>query len=329
MLRSFQSITRFRVIIILGATLIFATLLVPGFLRINTLSLGLDRGASIGLIAIGMTVLLIARQIDLSVGSIFGLCGIIAVMLQPTLGVWPAAAVSVLAGAALGAINGILTVVFRINSLVATLATMLAFRAIAHWLTESQPVPGTDIMLSIMMSKVYMEVFTLRSMLFIGLILCLHVWLVWTVAGRNLFAVGSNPEAATASGISPDRTVFLSFIFAGILAGLAGTLQSLTTNTGSPMFGSEILVVIIAAVVVGGTRIEGGKGSALGTLGGVLTITALTTAMEFQSIPAYFQQVVMGSILILLLLLDRTIRQGPRHQGPRNQGPRNQGAPAI
>jgi len=204
--------------------------------------------------------------------------------------------------------------VFRINSLVATLATMLAFRAIAHWLTESQPVPGKDIMLSITMSTVFLEIFTIRSVLFVGLIVLLHCWLTLTVAGRNLFAVGSNPEAATASGISPDRTVFLSFIFAGVLAGMAGVLQSLTTNTGSPMFGSEILVVIIAAVVVRGTRIEGGKGSALGTLGGVLTITALTTAMEFQSIPAYVQQVVTGSILILLVVLDRTIRPRPRTQ---------------
>jgi ribose transport system permease protein len=314
MLGSLERLVRYRVFVILAATLIVAAFVVPGFLRLNTLALGLDRGASIGLIAIGMTVLLIARQIDLSVGSIFGLCGIIAVLLQPSIGVWPAAAVGVLAGAVLGAINGILTVVFRINSLVATLATMLAFRAIAHWLTESQPVPGAHIMLSIALSKVYVEIFTARAMLFVGLILCLHAWLTLTVAGRNLFAVGSNPEAATASGISPDRTVLLSFIFAGVLAGLAGVLQSLTTNTGSPMFGSEILVVIIAAVVVGGTRIEGGKGSALGTLGGVLTITALTTAMEFQSIPAYVQQVVMGSILILLVVLDRTIRPGPLSQ---------------
>ena len=314
---SLERLVRYRVFVILAATLIVATLVVPGFLRLNTVALGLDRGASIGLIAIGMTVLLIARQIDLSVGSIFGLCGIIAVMLQPSLGVWPAAVVGVAAGAVLGAINGILTVVFRINSLVATLATMLAFRAIAHWLTESQPVPGSDIMLSITLSRVYLEIFTLRAMLFVGFILCLHAWLTWTVAGRNLFAVGSNPEAATASGISPDRTVLMSFIFAGVLAGMAGVLQSLTTNTGSPMFGSEILVVIIAAVVVGGTRIEGGKGSALGTLGGVLTITALTTAMEFQSIPAYVQQVVMGSILILLVVLDRTIRPGPQaHAAP-------------
>lgn len=313
MLWIIERLVRFRVIVILGLTLLVAALYVPGFLRIGTLALGLDRGSSIGLLAIGMTVLLIARQIDLSVGSIFGLCAVIAVMLQPNLGVWPAAAAGMLAGAVLGAINGVLTVVFRINALVATLATMLAFRAIAHWLTQSQPVPGRDIMLSIRLSEVYLEIFSLRALLFVGLILLLHLWLNWTIAGRNLFAVGSNPEAASASGISPDRTILLAFVFAGTLAGLAGVLQGLITNTGSPMFGSEVLVVVIAAVVVGGTRIEGGKGSALGTLGGVLTITALTTAMEFQSIPAYVQQMVMGSILILLVVLDRTIR--PRQSG--------------
>ncbi|MEX4009357.1 ABC transporter permease [Neoaquamicrobium sediminum] len=305
-------LVRYRVAVILGLTLLVASLTVPGFLSVTTLSLGLDRSAAIGIIAIGMTVLLIARQIDLSVGSTFALAGITAVMLQPAIGIWPAALAGVLAGAAAGAFNGLLSVVFKVNALVATLATMLIFRSVAHWLTDSQPVPGTDIMLSLALSKIYFEIFTLRSALFVGSILLLHFWLTRTVAGRNLFAVGSNADAAEASGIAPGRTVFLAFVFAGTLAGVAGVLQSLTTNTGSPVFGAELIVTVIAAVVVGGTRIEGGRGSALGTLGGVLTIAALTTAMEFQSVPAYIQQVVAGLILILLVVLDRTVRPGPR-----------------
>lgn len=305
-------LVRYRVAVILGLTLLVASLTVPGFLSVTTLSLGLDRSAAIGIIAIGMTVLLIARQIDLSVGSTFALAGITAVMLQPAIGIWPAALAGVLAGAAAGAFNGLLSVVFKVNALVATLATMLIFRSVAHWLTDSQPVPGTDIMLSLALSKIYFEIFTPRSALFVGSILLLHFWLTRTVAGRNLFAVGSNADAAEASGIAPGRTVFLAFVFAGTLAGVAGVLQSLTTNTGSPVFGAELIVTVIAAVVVGGTRIEGGRGSALGTLGGVLTIAALTTAMEFQSVPAYIQQVVAGLILILLVVLDRTVRPGPR-----------------
>lgn len=304
-------ILRYRVGFILAATLALATLFVPGFFSVVTLGLGLDRAAAMGLVAIGLTVLLISGQIDLSGGAVFAVSGIVAVILQPSLGIWPAALAGVLAGALAGAINGFLVVKLGINSLVATLASMLVFRAIAHWLTDSQPVTGIDIMFSLTISQIFLEIFTLRSALFLVAILLLHFWLTYTVSGRNLFAVGSSAVAAEASGIDAKKIFFLGFVFASTLAGLAGVLQSLTTNTGSPVFGAELTVAVIAAVVVGGTRIEGGRGSALGTLGGILTIASLTTAMEFQSVPAYVQQVVSGLILILLVVLDRTIRSRP------------------
>ncbi|WP_248305839.1 ABC transporter permease subunit [Devosia psychrophila] len=171
-------------------------------------------------------------------------------------------------------------------------------------------------MFSVSLSQIYFDVFTIRSGLFLAGIVLLHLWLTRTVSGRNLFAVGSNPVAAEASGISSNGMIFSGFVFASTLAGIAGVLQSLITNTGSPVFGAEFTVTVIAAVVVGGTRLEGGRGSALGTLGGVLTIASLTTAMEFQSIPAYVQQVVAGLILILLVVLDRTVRTGARSHAP-------------
>lgn len=307
-----SQIARYRVALILGLTLVVASVLVPGFFSLTTLGLGLDRSSTIGIIAIGLTVLLIAGQIDLSGGAVFALAGIVSIQLQPSLGLWPAAFVGVLTGAAAGMLNGILSVGFKVNSLVATLATMLIFRSIAHWITASQPVSGTDIMFSLALAKIYFDIFTVRSALFLAAILLLHFWLTRTVSGRNLFAVGSNAVAAEASGISAGKMVFLGFVFASTLAGVAGVLQSLATNTGSPMFGSELTVSVIAAVVVGGTRLEGGRGSALGTLGGVLTIASLTTAMEFQSVPAYVQQVVAGLILILLVVLDRTVRTTAR-----------------
>lgn len=310
MMVSASEFMRYRVAIILSVVLIIASLVVPDFFGMTTLSLGLDRGSSIGIMAVGLTVLLIAGQIDLSGGAVFALSGIVSVMLQPTLGVWPAACIGALTGAAAGAVNGMLVVGFKVNSLVATLATMLIFRSLAHWLTDSQPISGLDIMLSLALSEIYFEMFTPRSALFIILIIALHVWLTRTVPGRNLFAVGSNVVAAEASGLATGAIMFFSFVFASSLAGVAGVLQSLVTNTGSPMFGSELTLSVIAAVVVGGTHLEGGRGSALGTLGGVLTIAALTTAMEFQSVPAYVQQVVIGTTLILLVVLDRTIK-GP------------------
>ncbi|MCA0012180.1 ABC transporter permease [Mesorhizobium sp. B292B1B] len=307
--------SRHRVVIILGLTLIISALVVPGYFSASTLGLGLDRAATIGLIAIGLTVLLVAGQIDLSGGAVFALAGIMSVILQREIGILPAALVGILVGMLAGAINGALVVRLKVNSLVLTLATMLIFRSLAHWITDSQPVTGTDIMLSLALAKIHLEIFTIRSALFIVLIVLLHVWLTRTIPGRNVFAVGSNPAAAKESGIASDRIVFLGFVFAGTLAGLAGVLQSLVTNTGSPVFGSELTVAVIAAVVVGGTRLEGGKGSALGTLGGVLTIGSLTIAMEFQSVPAYVQQVVSGLILILLVVLDRAVTTKGRASG--------------
>ncbi|TPI57210.1 MULTISPECIES: ABC transporter permease [unclassified Mesorhizobium] len=307
--------SRHRVVIILGLTLIISALAVPGYFSASTLGLGLDRAATIGLIAIGLTVLLVAGQIDLSGGAVFALAGIMSVILPREIGILPAALVGILVGMLAGAINGALVVGLKVNSLVLTLATMLIFRSLAHWITNSQPVTGTDIMLSLAFAKIHLEIFTIRSALFIVLIVLLHVWLTRTIPGRNVFAVGSNPAAAKESGIASDRIVFLGFVFAGTLAGLAGVLQSLVTNTGSPVFGSELTVAVIAAVVVGGTRLEGGKGSALGTLGGVLTIGSLTIAMEFQSVPAYVQQVVSGLILILLVVLDRAVTTKGRAPG--------------
>ena len=307
----------YRVTIILGLTLIVSALLVPGYFSPSTLGLGLDRAATLGLVAIGLTVLLIAGQIDLSGGSVFALAGVASVMLQPSLGVLPAALAGVVVGMLAGAINGLLVVGLKVNSLVLTLATMLIFRSLAHWLTASQPVSGTDIMLSLALAKTYFQVFTIRSALFIVAIVLLHFWLTRTIPGRNVFAVGSNAVAAEESGINSGRILFLGFVFAGMLAGIAGVLQSLITNTGSPVFGSELTVAVIAAVVVGGTRLEGGRGSALGTLGGVLTIGALTIAMEFQSVPTYVQQVVSGLILILLVVLDRTFDARERATGAR------------
>ncbi|MCC5778736.1 ABC transporter permease [Nitratireductor sp. B36] len=318
---------QYRVGIILGLTLLISALVVPGFLGLTTLNLGLDRASTIGIIAIGLTVLLIAGQIDLSVGSVFALSGVVSIILQPQLGILPAAVVGILAGMLAGAVNGLLVVGLKVNSLVLTLATMLIFRSIAHWITDSQPVSGIDIMFSLKVSQTYLEIFSIRSALFLAAIVLLHVWLTRTIPGRNVFAVGSNAVAAKESGIASGRIIFLSFMFAGGMAGVAGVLQSLVTNTGSPVFGSELTVMVIAAVVVGGTRLEGGRGSALGTLGGVLTIGALTVAMEFQSVPAYIQQVVSGCILILLVVLDRTvhIRPGTGREPARAVQPITQG----
>lgn len=298
-------LVRYRVVAILVATLMVSMLLVPGFFEGRTISLGLDRVATMGLLAIGLTVVLIAGQLDLSGGAIMALSGIAAIGLQEQYGQLLAAAIGLLVGLVLGAFNAVLVVVLRINSLVATLASMLLFRAICHLLTDSRPMSGIDPFFGIPLTQPVLLGLSTRVLLFFVLIIALHVWLTRTVAGRNMFAVGSNAAAASASGVRSQKYLFGAFVFAGFMAGLAGVLFSVASNTGSPVFGDTIVLTAIAAVVIGGTRLEGGVGSALGTLGGLLTLAALTTAMEYQSIPSYIQDIVTGVILLLLILLDR------------------------
>lgn len=298
-------LVRYRVVIILLATLVIAATFVPGFFDARTLSLGVDRVATMGFIAIGLTVVLIAGQLDLSGGAILALSEIAAVGLQDTLGQVPAALVGVGVGVLAGCFNGLLVVVLRINSLVATLASMLLFRAVCHLITDSRPVSGIDPFFGIPLTQPLFGTLSLRVFLFLLLIVFLHVWLTRTVAGRNLFAVGSNATSAGASGIRSRWYLFGAFVFSGVMAGVAGVTFSVASNTGSPVFGDTIVLTAIAAVVIGGTRLEGGIGSGLGTLGGLLTLAALTTAMEYQSIPAYVQDIVTGAILLLLILLDR------------------------
>ncbi|GAA1626581.1 ABC transporter permease [Leucobacter chromiireducens] len=298
-------LVRYRVIVILVATLGIAATFVPGFLEIGTLSLGLDRAATMGLIAIGLTVVLIAGQLDLSGGAILALSSIAAVGLQGELGQVPAALVGLGVGVAAGCFNGFLVVVLRINSLVATLASMLLFRAICHLITDSRPVSGIDPFFGIPLTQPLVWTFSARVMVFLVLILLLHLWLTRFVAGRNLFAVGSNATSASASGIRSRWYLFGAFVCSGLMAGIAGVTFGVASNTGSPVFGDTIVLTAIAAVVIGGTRLEGGIGSALGTLGGILTLASLTTAMEYQSVPAYVQDIVTGVTLLLLILLDR------------------------
>jgi ribose/xylose/arabinose/galactoside ABC-type transport system permease subunit len=217
----------------------------------------------------------------------------------------PAAIVGLGVGLLAGCLNGVLVVLLRINSLVATLASMLLFRAICHLITDSRPVSGIDPFFGIPLTQPMLGTLSTRVLLFVVLILLLHLWLTRMVSGRNLFAVGSNATSASASGIRSRWYLFGAFAFSGFMAGIAGVTFGVASNTGSPMFGDTIVLTAIAAVVIGGTRLEGGVGSALGTLGGLLTLAALTTAMEYQSVPAYVQDIVTGAILLLLILLDR------------------------
>ena len=260
-------------------------------------------------------ILIAAAAVHLYLAGELGALGIVALVLAlVALATEPM--IRSLNGIACGAVNGFLVVVLKVNSLVATLASMLMFRAICHTITDSRPLSGEDPLVGLVVTRPVGGTFSPRALIFFVAVLLLALWLRRTVAGRNLFAVGSSSASATASGIRSNAYLFGAFVFSGAMAGAAGIMQSLAVNTGSPVFGETTALTGIAAVVIGGTRLEGGRGSALGTLGGLLVLAFLTTSMEYQSIPAYIQDIVTGIILLLLILLDRFVSGKARRAEP-------------
>lgn len=296
---------RYRLVVLLIIVVILGSVTIDDFFTLTTIQSVLNRATIVGLLAIGLTPVLIAGQIDLSIGSILSMSGISMIMLQPMIGNVPAAVVGVLVGMAIGALNAVIVVVFKISSLVATLATLLIFASLALLLTNSQPVSSPDPLFGLGLTAGIAGIFTPRSLLFVVAALLLFAWLRFTPSGRSLYAVGSNPAAATSSGIRANGYLVATFVISGFFAGLAGVIQALSTATGSPVAGALMLIPAITAVVIGGTRLEGGRGSSLATLGGVVALGALTMMMEFNGIPAYTQAIYTGLILIALITLDR------------------------
>lgn len=300
-------VVQYRLLVMLVAVAIFGGLTVDDFLTINTLQSVIDRATVVGFLALGLTPVLIAGQIDLSIGSTMSMAGITTIFLQSYIGNIPAALVGLAVGVLIGVINAMLVVVFKINSLVATLATLLVFASLALLVTNSYPLSSSDPVFGIPLTADFLVIFTPRSAMFIAAALLMFVWLKSTPSGRNLYAVGSNAPAAKSAGINANGYLAATFVISGLFAGAAGVLQSLSTAAGSPVAGAVMLIPAITAVVIGGTRLEGGRGSSLATLGGVLALGALTAALEYSGVPSYTQAVYTGLLLILLITLDRLV----------------------
>lgn len=300
--RALQAFTGpLRIVPALILAVVAVSILVPDFLSDRTLGAVLDRSNINGIIALGLAVAIIAGQIDLSIGSTLAVSGLVAIALQDELGAPLAALVGVVAGAGIGAINGFMVTRLGINSLVATLASLIFFRSLALTASSGQPVSGTDFTFALLADRTLLPGITVRTVIFLGLAVILQLVISGTVLGRNLMAVGGNPHAARAAGVPASAYAFAALTFSGACAGLGGVLLALTLNTGSPAVGEQTLIAVLAAVLIGGTRLEGGAGSALGTVAGVLTIAVVVTGLEFSNVPAYYQQIVTGSILLAVV----------------------------
>lgn len=268
-----------------------------------------------GILAIGMTFVILTRGIDLSVGSVVALAGVVSAIFATTSsiagmagGPYPAVialVIGIAVGIAAGAVSGVLVSRYNVPAFVATLGMLSAARGLTLLASNGRPIPaltdeyrwiGTGSVLGVPMPVVIFAIVFLLS------------WYVLssTRFGRRVYAAGGNPHAATVSGINVTRIRFSVYAISGALAGLAGMILAARTGSALPQAGVAYELDAIAAVVIGGTSLAGGVGHVAGTLIGALLIGVVNNGLDLMGVESYYQQVIKGVLIIAAVLLDQT-----------------------
>lgn len=276
----------------------------PSFLSATNLRDVAMNNAAVLLVAIGMTMVIIAGQIDISIGSQFAVCtyltGLLAKLDLPILLLVPAI---VFAGAAMSGLCGALVAWLRLPSIVVTLALMVAWRDGLRWATEGawlQDLPNNFQWFGL--SQTIGELLLLTVSL---LVFAAFVWFLRDFSGgRSLYAVGSDAEAARLAGINPQRVVFGAFVLMGGLVGLAAVLNSIRFSIVPSNAGIGLELKAIAAVVVGGAAITGGRGTLVGTLIGVALLGTIGTALTFIGVNPFWEKAIQGVIILAAVVSD-------------------------
>lgn len=285
----------------------------PGFFSFENQRDILLANIPVLIVSLGMLLVILAGQIDISVGSQFAICsvaaGVIAKMGVPT----AAAGVAACAiGALMGALNGALTAWIRIPSIVATLATMVALRDGLRWQTEGawvQDLPPAFQWFGL--SRNASEAITIASA--VALVAAVHWGLRHLAAGRMVYATGSDADAARLVGIDPRRVVFWVFVATGALAGFAAVLNAVRFHQIPSNSGIGLELKVIAAVVVGGAAISGGRGGVPGTLLGVILLGMIGPALTFLGLSAYWERAIEGAIILGAVTMDALGARSVRH----------------
>jgi len=284
---------------------------IPPFLSERCLILVLDNSAFLGVVSVGMTFVILTGGIDLSVGSLIALGGVVAASVTHMGGAnvwawiclgWLAA---ITAGVAAGSCAGVVITRFQIPPFIATLALMSSLRGLGYLLVHGKPVANLPD------QYLYLGRHTIAGRVPIDVLVMLAVFVVGALAlgqtrfGRHVRAIGGNEEAARLSGVPVARTKWLVYTISAALAVLGGLVLSSELGSGDPKVGLGSELEVIAAVVVGGTSLSGGRGSIGGTFLGLLIISVLRTGLNWVNVESFTQQVILGLVILAAVLLDR------------------------
>ncbi|MET1154013.1 substrate-binding domain-containing protein [Arthrobacter sp.] len=281
--------------------LVFAT---PLFLQPSNMLNVLLTAAVVALIAAGQTYVIILAEIDLSVGAVLGFSAITTASVISQYGVVAGLAAGLAVGALAGLINGVLVTKARMPSFIATLATMSIFAGLTLQFSQGNPVKVTDqAFLALGQGNLLGIPTPIWIMLVLGVLF--GYVLARTRYGRELYATGDNADAARLAGISTDRVKILAFMISGVLAATAGFILTARLGTAQPTAGTGLELAAIAAVIIGGTSLAGGRGALLGTLVGAVLLAMIDNGLNLLNVSPFLQSVVKGAVILLAVFVDR------------------------
>jgi len=298
---------------IIGITILVAigiSFFSPYFFTTKNILNVLRQSSFLLLLAIGQTIVIVARGIDLSVASIISISGCIGAYLVIILNgnIFIAFAIGILCGGIIGLINGLLITKGKMEPFLATLSTMIIGSGTLLYVTGGVPIVP------------YVKTFTTLGrgyvswipipIIIVGIIAYIfHIITSNTVFGKHVYALGGNPNAARVSGINVERTTCYAYIISGLLTGLAGVLLASRLASGQPAAGTGMELMSIAASVVGGASFFGGEGTIYGTVTGVILIGIIGNGLNLLNVSSFLHQVVIGSVIIIAIIVDRNLKK--------------------
>jgi ribose/xylose/arabinose/galactoside ABC-type transport system permease subunit len=291
--------TEGRAVALLSVVVVITAIVEPIVFTSYEVTLG--RIALIGLVALGLTAVILMGELDLAVASTLAVSGVIMASFESiTIGILAALG----AGLLIGMVNAFFVIVVGINSFIATLGMLFFLRGAAFVISGEAPVRLANVDAGIAFGRPLIGPLSPRMLIFIAAFVMLHIFLTRVRVGREFYAVGGNREAAHDAGIPVTRRVFTGFMISGFVASLAGVINTLERTAADPTAGSAVLLASFAAAIIGGVLLNGGRGSVFGTLLGASSLGLLQVALTLSGVQVDVQNIVIGSVLLLAVITD-------------------------
>jgi len=303
---SYDYIRKFGMLAAFLLICLLLSLATPNFFSLQNMTIVLRQVSINGILAIGVTFVIITGGIDLSLGSVVALAGVVAALFAhpEEYPLMVPIALALMVGAGIGGLNGLVITKGRVASFIVTLGMMTIARGLALVFSDGRPVTNLSDSFNAIgggnLAGIPIPILIFALVIVLAILLLNH-----TRIGRYMYAVGGNEKAAYASGVRVDRVKMVAYVVCSGLAALAGIVLASRINTGQPNAGVAYELDAIAAVVIGGTSLSGGIGSIGGTVLGVLLIGVINNGLDLLNISSYYQQIIKGVIIIAAVLIDR------------------------